>query len=497
MSKSGFAAYLEERGFVEAELSEKQLATVSAAYNAEMGISKETVPQIAAAIEAKREKEHRQAAYYRIIQAQLDGGMSSETATLLIEGAIANELSEQDFELQVLRASRQTGSTNVPSRAREIGQDVIEASIARSAIIDSTVETMYKPETLEASAKAFPKGLSLVEFLQVCCKRNGFMNVSHRDTRALLEGAFAPVRAAAGGPSTYDVSGILSNIANKMIRDAFMGVEQEWSKMATVGVVNDLKKHTSFALTGDMSYEQIGNGGEIKHATMNSEKYENQAATYGRIFSLTEDDILNDDLNAFSRIQRLLGRGSALALNKVVWRAFLANAATFWTTARGNRLTGAASALSIGALTNACIALEKQTDPDGEPMGLQAAVLVVPVDLKIYANQLANDTEIRIDGAAAEKTYTTRNPHAGKFSVAASSYLNNVKIPGGSATHWALLANPMDMPTLEVVFLNGQQSPRIEQARASLDQLAIMFRGVHRFGAALQEYRASVYSTGV
>ncbi|MDX1926046.1 MAG: hypothetical protein SFV81_05985, partial [Pirellulaceae bacterium] len=93
-------------------------------------------------------------------------------------------------------------------------------------------------------------------------------------------------------------------------------------------------------------------------------------------------------------------------------------------------------------------------------------------------------------------TYTIKNPHAGKFTLAASAYLNNSTVPGGSATHWVLMADPQDLPTLEVVFLNGQQAPRVEQGRADFDTLGINMRGVHRFGAAKQEYRASVYNVG-
>ncbi len=170
--------------------------------------------------------------------------------------------------------------------------------------------------------------------------------------------------------------------------------------------------------------------GELKHGTMSEEKYSNQAATYGKVFALSEDDILNDDLGAFNRIQRMLGRGSALSLNKVIWTEFLANAATFWTVLRKNRMTGAGSALDIASLSHAVTMLETQTDPSGDPMGTMAAVLVVPSELKILANQIANDREIRyLDDGSTTKPYSVANPHAGKYSVASSAYLNNAKIP--------------------------------------------------------------------
>ena len=181
----------------------------------------------------------------------------------------------------------------------------------------------------------------------------------------------------------------------------------------------------------------------------------------------------------------------------MVWTAYLADAANFWTTARKNKLSGGTSVLSIDALSKAVTTLEKQVDPDGQPMGVSGAVLVVPSDLKILGMQLASDPEIRFNSnGVTDVTYSIKNPHAGKFTLAASAYLNNATISGGSATQWFLQADPQDLPTLEVVFLNGQQSPRVEQARANFDTLGIYMRGVHRFGAAKQEYRASVQSVG-
>ena len=491
-----FSAWLKASGFDEATLSEGQLKILKASFEAQQ--PDEVPSSVDQVLASARNREGRHAAYGRIIQGAIDRGMDTNTAERLVAAAQSDNLSETDFELRVLRSTRNSGSTIVASRSNEVTGEVIEASLGRSAgIQEEQLAEMYSPEVIRASERQFKHGLSLVETLMLAARRNGYRDISHRDTRALLNAAFAPVHASAHGPSTYDVGGILSNIANKMILNGFLAVEQEWTKVATIGSVNDLKKHTSYALTGDMSYELVGKQGELAHATLGEQKYENQAQTYGKIFSVSEDDIINDDLGAFQRIQRLLGRGSALALNKVVWTAYLADAANFWTTARKNKLSGGTSVLSIDALSKAVTTLEKQVDPDGQPMGVSGAVLVVPSDLKILGMQLASDPEIRFNSnGVTDVTYSIKNPHAGKFTLAASAYLNNATISGGSATQWFLQADPQDLPTLEVVFLNGQQSPRVEQARANFDTLGIYMRGVHRFGAAKQEYRASVQSVG-
>jgi hypothetical protein len=46
------------------------------------------------------------------------------------------------------------------------------------------------------------------------------------------------------------------------------------------------------------------------------------------------------------------------------------------------------------------------------------------------------------------------------------------------------------------VFLNGQQTPIVENADADFNQLGIQFRGYYDFGVGIQEYRAAVQSNG-
>jgi hypothetical protein len=54
----------------------------------------------------------------------------------------------------------------------------------------------------------------------------------------------------------------------------------------------------------------------------------------------------------------------------------------------------------------------------------------------------------------------------------------------------------MDLSAIEVVFLDGQETPTIEEAEADFDTLGIQFRGFHDFGVSKHEYRAGVKSKG-
>jgi hypothetical protein len=73
---------------------------------------------------------------------------------------------------------------------------------------------------------------------------------------------------------------------------------------------------------------------------------------------------------------------------------------------------------------------------------------------------------------------------AGRYQVVSSAYLS-------SATTWWLVANPADLPTMEVAFLNGQRQPTVEQAEADFDTLGIQVRGYFDFGVSKGDKRAA------
>jgi hypothetical protein len=75
-------------------------------------------------------------------------------------------------------------------------------------------------------------------------------------------------------------------------------------------------------------------------------------------------------------------------------------------------------------------------------------------------------------------------------------YLGNTQYTGNSTKAWFMLADPNDLPVIEVAFLNGQESPTIETAEADFNVLGVQMRGYHDFGASLQDYRGGVKVKG-
>ncbi len=403
--------------------------------------------------------------------------------------AIKEGWDAQRTELEVLRASRPAAPA-IHVRDTTLTAQVLEAACLQAGHHDAA-ETVCDPKTLEAAHQRFHGKLSLQRLIMEAAWANG-ASIRHfqDDPRAALRAAWG---LQAGGLSHIDLPGILSNVANKFLLEGFGSAEAVWRNIARIGSVTDFKQITRYRLVGNMTYEKVAPGGELKHGKLGEEKFTNQADTFGKLVSIDRRDLVNDDLGVITSVPQELGRGAAQSLNDLFWTTFLDHAA-FFTTGNKNLLSGADTALSIDALSKAEIQFNEQVDGGGKPLGIAPAILLVPTALTAIGSALIKATEIRENTAGAK--YPIFNPHQGKFRVEMSRYLNSPGIPGGSAKAWYLLAEPRDLAAIEVVFLNGQEAPVIETADADFSTLGILLRGYHDFGVAKQDPRAALKAKG-
>jgi hypothetical protein len=392
-------------------------------------------------------------------------------------------------ELEVLRISRpRTPAIYVSDNT--INARVLEAACLLSGRVDN-IEAVFDQQTLEMASKRFRGGIGLQELLLEAAWANGYTGRNFRDSRTVLRFAFG--RGIEASFSTIDIGGILSNVANKFLLEGFFSVERTWRNITAIRSVSDFKTVTSYRLVGKDQYEQVAPGGELKHGTLGEEKYENRADTYGLVLSIDRRDIINDDLGAITTVPRKLGRGSGLKINDVFWSSFLNNA-TFFAAANKNYISGAGTALSLDGLTEGEVTFLNQVDSDGKPIGVMPAILLVPTALSAIGSQLFKSMELR--DTTSNIKYPVSNPHQGKFRVEVSRYLSNAQYTGNSSKAWYLLAEPTDLPVIEVAFLNGQEAPTIETAEADFHVLGVQMRGFHDFGVSLQDYRGGVKAKG-
>jgi len=394
--------------------------------------------------------------------------IASEVAEIVLQRMREERIAE-------VRASRPSApAIHVVDAAAANEPKVVEAALCLAGGL-ANVEKVFDTKTLEAADRR-RNHTSLQEVLIEAARRNGYTGparIHDGNIREVLAGAFPQVQAA--GFATHSISNVLAATYGKFLLQGYNAVESTWDMIASIRSVSDYKQVTGVRLNGGFEFEDLGPSGELKSADASDETRTIKAKLTGRMSSITMVDIVNDDLGALTQVPSRLGRGAAVKLNKDFWTEFQANNSTFYqkeTAAAGN-------ALAISSLKTAVTSYKKLTDPDGNPLGISPSMILVPPDLEITADEMMGST-VLITGESV--TRGNVNVFAGRFQVVPSSYLT-------SSSTWWLVANPAELPAMEVAFLNGQRLPTVQQADADFNQLGIQVRGHFSYGVAKAESR--------
>lgn len=364
----------------------------------------------------------------------------------------------------------------------------------------SGCEKHYGERVANAADQKWGRGLTIGELLITAARANG-EHVDHfgrgvAQIQASLKAALAGPDVRASVYSTINLPGILQGAVNRLLGQSFLSVEDAWRSISRIRPVNNFLGVTSYAMGGSGMAQDLGPGGELKHGNLSETTYTNRAKTRGEILMISMEDIVNDDLGAFSQMTQQLMRRAALKLNDVFWREFLRANSTFYTTGRGNYASGGGTALDMASLKAASTLFSKQTDPDGHPLGMRPAFLVVPPELEFTALELMNSTSVNTGGSATTAQVPNRNVLQGRYRVVTSAYLSDVNITGYSTTAWFLVANPNDCAVIETVFYQGRETPTIQSVEPGPGFLGIGLQEYHAYGVAQQEYRAAVKYAG-
>jgi hypothetical protein len=371
--------------------------------------------------------------------------------------------------LNELRASR------APTPAIHVAepvdsQKVVEAALCKQAGLPH-LDKSFDARTLEAADKV-SRDVSISQVLLKAAKANGYTGgerITQSSVMPMLQASFA----------THDISNLLAALVNKFLLSGFMAVERSWENISAIRSVSDFKAINLMRLNGSLTFQKVGNAGELKVAAVSDYKRSVNADTWGITTQLTRQDIINDDLNALSMVPARMGRGAALAMNSAIWSAFQTDNATYFQAAS----VAAGNALSYSSLESAVTAYRRLNDPDGNPLAIAPRILLVPPEIEPKAVQLMTQSALIVGslGSTSSKSVEpSANAFAGRYKIVTSNYLT-------SSSTWWLMADAADLPALDIVFLNGQQVPTIEQVQVDTQLLGVGLRGFMDFGVVKAE----------
>lgn len=419
----------------------------------------------------------------------------------MADHAIEAKMGVQEFRNELYESCIPIAHTVPQQRRQDAGltNRILTAALCETGRL-SNLDKQFSDQELQMAHDRFPNGITLGQLYHVCAQSNGYTGsvgqVSLEMQRAAfrMNGQQRPIHAG-GGYSTIDIATIVSATANKFMMDGWNAVDQTCLRIAAIRNVRNFQQITTVSLTDSLRYDQLGPDGEIKHGTLDEITYTNQADTYARMLAITRKDIINDDTGALTSVPRKLGNGAIKLLNHIFWTEFLgAVGASFFASGNSNINTAVAD-MTVGGLDATETIFMNQTNPDGTPLGLQPAILLVPTALKNKALTLMGSM-----GATYGTSYATApgdaNPFFGRYRVESSPYISNSSYTGYTSVAYWMLANPADLAVIEIAALNGRVEPQVDTADADFNTLGIQMRGYCDVGVNLQEYRAGVHADG-
>lgn len=318
--------------------------------------------------------------------------------------------------------------------------------------------------------------------------------------RGLSRDAIA--RKVLANMTSSDFPSLLSSTAGKVLRAAYGNFPNTWSMWAAKGSVSDFKIAPRIQIGSFNSLATIPEGGEYTYGSL-AEEYENaRAVTKGKALALTRQMIVNDDLGGFTRRAQLMGRAAARSVNTDVYTYLTSGGsnlgptasdtgqyfnATAVTTAGGHaNYTSSGTAISVASLGVGRVAMRKQKDKSlRETLNIEPAVLVVPVGKEDLARQvIVSETDPASSNSKVPNIYRNR------FEVVSDPYLDGI-----SATAWYLFSNPADVAPFEVVFLDGNETPFVDEA-VDFDTDAMKFKVRLDYGVATGDWRGGYRNAG-
>lgn len=247
--------------------------------------------------------------------------------------------------------------------------------------------------------------------------------------------------------STSDFGTLLSNTANKSMLKGFMEAEETFPQFCGTGTLPDFKVNERVDIGHAPSLREVRAGAEYKHITMSDRGATAQLATYGELFGINRQAIINDDLGAFTRVPAKMGRAARRTVGDLVFSVLTAGD----NFSADNQVTSSA----LASATFDALRVKMATQKDGEiTTPVRPSYLLTPVALEGTAKQVM-EAEFMIEAAK-----NSRQPNTVR---GAAEVISDYRLDAISATTWYALASAIAYDALDVLYLDGNPNPFLEQ----------------------------------
>lgn len=254
--------------------------------------------------------------------------------------------------------------------------------------------------------------------------------------------------------STSDFGNILLDVANKAILLGWEENDETFEKWTKKGQLSDFKTAHRVGLGAFPSLRQVREGAEYKYVTLDDKGETIALATYGELFSISRQAIINDDMNMLTDVPKKLGEAAKATIGDLVYAVLVDNEKmsdkkALFSTDHKNMITGGMDVETISAGRTAM----RQQKEGERSLNIRPAFMLVPTTLETQAIQVVKSGSVK----GADVNANIINPVRDLAEIIAEPRLDEA-----STKDW-YMASRQGSDTIEVAYLNGIDVPYIDQ----------------------------------
>jgi hypothetical protein len=292
------------------------------------------------------------------------------------------------------------------------------------------------------------RGFTMFELARACAEASG-VNTRGMDRMEVVANAFTH--------SSSDFPLLLGDTARKALKRGYEEAPEVFPKFTRAIPLTDFKPTSLVGLGRFSSLDIVPENGEYKAGTFSDSGSSIQLVTFGKLFGISRQAIINDDLNALSDVPRKMGQAGKRTVGDAVFNLITSNptladgVALFH--ASHNNLVGSGSTISTTSVDGMRVLMATQKDKDGKIVRVPLRFIVVPVGLGGLARTVL-ESQFEVSGS---KNLTTPNIVRNTFEV-----IEDPRLDAASTTAWYGVADPALFDGIVVGYLDGKQEPYLE-----------------------------------
>jgi len=269
--------------------------------------------------------------------------------------------------------------------------------------------------------------------------------------------AFTVRNEGPGFNSTSDFPSILQNVAYKAMMKGYTEVDETFDQWSGKGTLSDFRPAYRVDSGLFPSLDKVDEGAEYKYGTLSDSGTQVVLATYGKMFAITRQAIINDDLHYFNKVPMKMGRAAKRTIGNLVYAILNTNPVMqdgqpLFSAAHSNTSApGSGSVPNSPSIASGRVSMARQRDDQGltTGVGIKPKFILVSPELWDVTSSVLKAEYIAGD-AGLQPNYIAN----------AATPISDNRLNGGS---WFLTADPDVTDTIEVDYLDGVEEPFMDQ----------------------------------